>query len=130
MVLAYLGEEHSQAELVRKLGTRSHIGTPHRNINRLRSATIDVRYAAEGTVETLHAYLAQRLPVIVFVQTAELPYWNGRTSRHALVIVGETETVVWLLDPAMPSDPISVMWGDFLLAWEEMDATYAMLQCR
>jgi len=27
MVLAYLGEEHSQAELVRKLGTRSHIGT-------------------------------------------------------------------------------------------------------
>lgn len=128
MVLAYLGEKHSQATLARQLGTRPHIGTPHRNINRLRSVTIDVRYAAEGTLDILHASLAQQLPIIVFVQTAELPHWQGHTSRHTLVVVGETETAVWVLDPAMPAEPISVPSGDFLLAWEEMDATYAVLQ--
>ncbi len=36
MVLAYLGEIHSQSALARKMGTRPNIGTPHRYITRLR----------------------------------------------------------------------------------------------
>ncbi|MBN1877833.1 MAG: hypothetical protein JXA33_26670 [Anaerolineae bacterium] len=85
-----------------------------------------VHYAAEGTAEALRSILVQHLPVIVFVQTAELSYWNGQVSRHALVVVAMTETEVWVLDPAMLSEPICVPLEDFLLAWDEMDATYAV----
>ncbi len=128
MVLAYLGEIHSQSALARKMGTRPNIGTPHRYITRLRSDEIDVLYAAEGTKEVLRDNVARDLPVIVFVQTAELPHWHGHFSRHAVVVVGITETEVWVLDPAAVPDSIRVPVGDFVLAWDEMDATYAIFQ--
>jgi ABC-type bacteriocin/lantibiotic exporter with double-glycine peptidase domain len=127
MVLAYWGLSHSQSELVQWLGTRPHIGTPHRHINRLRSAEIDVFYAADGSTETLHVYLERGLPVIVFVQVAELPHWQGHSARHALVVIGMEDTSVVVLDPAASPGPIRVPLDDFLLAWEEMDATYAVV---
>ena len=128
MVLAYLGETHSQSALARKMGTRTNIGTPHRYITRLRSDEIDVRYAAEGTKEVLQENVTRNLPVIVFVQTSEFPHWHGHFSRHAVVVVGITEADVWVLDPAAAPNPIRVPVGDFLLAWDEMDATYAIFQ--
>jgi hypothetical protein len=129
MVLAYLGLSSSQASLGQRMGTRPHIGTPHRYITQLRTAEVDVLYAANGSLATLRTYLEHGLPIIVFVQTAELPYWQGHRARHALVVIGteKNDISVIILDPYMPPDPIAVPQGDFLLAWEEMDATYAVL---
>jgi len=130
MVLAYLDAPCSQADLARRLGTRSHIGTPHSHIIRLRSSETSVRYEANGTAATLYSYIERELPVIMFVQTSELPHWRGHKSRHALVVVGVDDESVSVLDPGASPDLISVPLGDLLLAWDETDATFAVLSRR
>ena len=129
MVLTYLGVIRSQADLARLLGTRANIGTPHRHLTRLRSSAIDVLYAA-GDLEDVQRHLEQGHPVIVFVQAGELPHWRGRTSRHALVVVGMDKDVVSVLDPAAPPEPIAVPRDDFMLAWDEMGNTFAAISLR
>jgi len=127
MVLNYLGVIRSQSDLARQLGTRPNIGTPHRNLKQLQSSQIDVLYTV-GDLNSIRRYIEQEHPVIVFVQASELPYWRGQISRHALVVIAADDVVVMVLDPAMPPDLISVSTGDFMLAWDEMDNTYAVIR--
>jgi len=127
MVLAYLGVSRSQDDLARSLDTRPYIGTIHSRITRLRSADLDVIYSANGTLDDLAAWLSRRVPVLAFVQMRELPYWHGRWSQHAIVVIGLNDITVHLLDPAAQAAVISVPVGHFLLAWGEMDYTYAVI---
>lgn len=130
MVLTYLGIVCSQADLARQLGTRPRIGTPQANIERLRSLGLDVIYVVHGDAEALRELIKRRLPAIVFVQTSELPYWHGHVSRHALVVVGIDNVTVRVLDPAMAPEPLTVPLGDFMLAWDEVDNTCAVISVR
>jgi len=129
MVLKYLGVVRSQAELALQLGTRANIGTPHSHLTRLKSPTIDVLYAA-GDWDDLQQHLEQERPVIVFVQAGELPHWRGRKSRHAVVVVGIGLDTASVLDPASSPKPIDVPVGDFMLAWDEFDNTFAVISLR
>ena len=129
MVLNYLGVVRSQADLARLLGTRANIGTPHSHLARLKSPTIDVLYAA-GDWDDLQQHLEQGRPVIAFVQAGELPHWRGRKSRHAVVVVGMELDTVTVLDPASSPEPIDVPVGDFMLAWDEFDNTFAVISLR
>ena len=127
MVLGYLGIRRSQDDLARQMCSIPHVGTVGRNILDLQSPEVHVAYA-QGTLELLRAWLAQDVPVIALVQTAELPYWGGVEARHAIVVVGLDSENVYLLDPARDSGVITVSLGDFALAWEEwMDGRCAVI---
>ncbi|MBI4532150.1 MAG: C39 family peptidase [Candidatus Latescibacteria bacterium] len=77
--------------------------------------------------ETLKRLLDQRLPVIVGVWTASLPYWHANRS-HAVVVVGYDEQSVYLNDPKFPSAPQAVTWDEFLVAWEEFGRFGAIIR--
>ncbi len=129
MALAYCGIEHPQAELSRLLGTRPDIGTPHSRITRLRSDSIQVVYQEANGLADLRDWLNRDLPIIVFVQASELPHWRIR-SQHAVVAVGIDQDAVYVLDPGITAPVIAIPLDDFLLAWEEMDLTYAVIAKR
>lgn len=129
MVLAHLGVFRSQEQVARQLGTRPGLGTPHSNVVRLESPDLRVVYG-EGDLDMLRYHLERRAPVIVFVQAGEFPHWSGRTFRHAVVAVDLDDAFVYILDPASEADSIAVPQADFLLAWDEMDNTCAVITQR
>lgn len=129
MILADLGIERSQERLARQLGLRPHIGVPAFHITRLQSAQIAVTYDA-GTFQTITTNLANNTPVIAFVQAGELPQWRGHRFQHAVIVVGVEPETIHLIDPAVETHPLSVLEGDFLLAWDELDYLYAILTRR
>ena len=51
-------------------------------------------------------------------------------THHTLVIVGLESETVYVLDPAAEAEVITVPIGDFLLAWDERDCTYAVVTMR
>lgn len=65
--------------------------------------------------------------MIVFVQVKELPIWRGQDFKHAVVVVGLDDEIIYLMDPALDSGPTPTPIGDFQLAWDEMDNFYVTL---
>jgi uncharacterized protein YvpB len=127
MVLSSLGIQRSQDDLARQMHSIPHVGTVGHNILNLQSPALCVIYT-QGTLELLHTWLAQEVPVIALVQTAELPYWSNVEAHHAVVVMGLDDENVYLLDPARDPDVITVSRGDFCLAWEEwMDGRCAVI---
>jgi ABC-type bacteriocin/lantibiotic exporter with double-glycine peptidase domain len=127
MVLEHMGMHQSYDRLRETLRITS-IGTPRRNVVRLANDEIDVAYR-EATVSILSATLKENQPVIVFVDTGELPYWSV-TTNHAVVVVGIDTTHVMVNDPAVAEAPIAVPIGDFELAWLNSDFMCAIVRQR
>ncbi|MBK8050377.1 MAG: hypothetical protein IPK16_26700 [Anaerolineales bacterium] len=63
-------------------------------------------------------------------KAAELPHWHGHQAQHAVLVVGIEHQALYLHDPALPDGPTAVSIDDFLLAWQEMDNRYAVLEKR
>jgi uncharacterized protein YvpB len=124
MVLAFLGDEQTEAFLVNQLGTK-RIGTPIRNVERLSDKDYNVTLGQMTGVE-LESYLNDGQPVIGRVWTVMLDYWDVATS-HVVVVVGYDESRVFLNDPAFPSSPQPVAWDSFLAAWAEYDETAVII---
>lgn len=127
MALAYLGVPRSQHELARQLGVQRHVGAPASNLVRLRTAKIDVFFGAEADIDSIRQWLAHGLPVIALVQTNQLAYWGGETAQHAVVVVGMTDRLVCLLDPAQSEAVITVPIEEFWLAWDEMGLMFGVI---
>lgn len=127
MALDYLGLPVAQEELARRMGVRPHIGAPSSRLLHLRSAILDVVYA-DGDLYDLLTWLEAGIPVIVFVQVDQLPYWRGQHFQHALMLIGSDAESLYLLDPAADPAPIAVSHDDFLLAWDEMECVYAVIR--
>jgi len=124
MVLLHLGQDIPEARLARLLGTRA-FGTPARRLTRLESLGLQATIGAYS--ETMLRYwLRQGIPPIVFLQTTALPYWTMET-YHAVVLVGMTENLVYLNDPAIDTAPQVTSLASFLLAWSEFDDLAAIL---
>jgi ABC-type bacteriocin/lantibiotic exporter with double-glycine peptidase domain len=126
MVLAHLGLTRSQANLACILDAHPIVGTPHSHIARLRSLGVEVNHCTSD-LDDIARWLEENLPVIAFVQLRELPYWEGHWAQHALVVVGLDKASVHVLDPARDEQAISISRADFMLAWDEMDGTYAVI---
>ncbi len=124
MVFSHLGDERSEANLAKLLGTKEY-GTPIRNVESLREDRYDVQ-VGQLTRTELESYLSEGTPVIVRVWTTMLDYWNVTTS-HVVVVVGYDETTVFLNDPAFPKAPQQVVWNAFLAAWAEYDETAVVI---
>lgn len=127
MVLDYLGLSVTQGRLARQIELREPLGAPASNVTRLRSDELDVVFAS-GTLDDLRSHLARGDPPIAFVQAHELPHWRGCISQHAVVVVGIADQTTHILDPAGEAGPTPVLTGDFVLAWIEMDALYAIIR--
>ncbi len=125
MALDYLGITVSYPSLLQLLDITPDLGAPASNIRRLSALGISVTYSS-GTLHALTEHLAQRRPCIAFVYTTHLSYWSEAT-RHAVVIVGMNERLVYLNDPFFDIAPQVVARLEFALAWDEMDNIYAVL---
>lgn len=124
MVLAYLGDERSEAKLAQFLGTKKY-GTPLRKAERLREDGYIVQVCGLNQKE-LETYLNEGLPIIVRLWTDMLDYWSVTTS-HVVVVVGYNDTSVLVNDPAFDTAPQSVLWDGFLAAWAEYDETAVVI---
>ncbi|MCL4832807.1 MAG: C39 family peptidase, partial [Caldilineaceae bacterium] len=127
MVLAYYGIVRSQGRLAAQLSVRPNIGTPASTIQRIQSRTISVEYGS-ATLPKLKTSTQNGLPIIAFIQAAELPRWRGQYFQHAVVIVGIKADAIYLLDPAGEAPPEAVSEGDFMLAWAEMENLCAIIR--
>lgn len=127
MALAYIGQPVPYRQLLTVLDV-GPVGAPRRNIVRLTSSLIDVAYR-EANIPLLAEIVQHGLPVIVFVDTGELPYWSYATS-HAVVVVGVQAEQIFVNDPAFSESPIQVPAGDFDLAWLNSDYMCAILSRR
>jgi hypothetical protein len=126
MVLAYWNIERDQADIAETLGLVPGAGVSGNRIKRISTKKLDVYYGA-GELGDLEGVLAQGVPPIVLVYTAELPYWEQATA-HAVVLLGMAEQMVYLNDPATAQGNIAVPLGDFELAWMEMANLYAAIE--
>jgi len=117
MVLAYLGLERSEDEVSQVLGAQE-FGTPSFAVRRLMAWGLQTTYR-EWSISHLLAVLGSGQPVILFVRTGFLDYWQ-RDVAHAVVVVGaRADQQFWLHDPALPTGPRGVSWDGFLAAWAE-----------
>src|SRR5262245_37159762 len=125
MVLTYLGISRSQKVLARELEVFEDFGVPASNITKLKIRSLKVSYAVEGAFADIEYWLNQSIPVIVFVQTAQLEYWQKMPAQHAVLIVGMDYSNIFLLDPGRERTIITVSKAEFTLAWDEMEFSYA-----
>ena len=126
MALAFFGVARSQHRIANQIGYIEGAGTPARNTTRLSAPGIQLSYHQNGILEDIQQALASGAVPIVFVRTGELPHWNEDTP-HALVIVGVSDDILYVNDPAFEYAPIPIPVGDFLLAWYEFDNQWALV---
>jgi uncharacterized protein YvpB len=124
MLLIYQGQSVDYSRLLSKLKIKS-FGAPASHIRLLAEWNLSVAYSVTD-MAGLISLLQQGVPVIVFVQTGELPYWTY-TTDHAVVVVGFDDAQLYVNDPAFDDAPIGVPRGDFELAWLERDYYYATI---
>ena len=124
MGLDYLDVEIPYSRLLQLLRVKS-FGAPASNIRLLEQLSLTASYRVTN-MAGLEGLLASGQPVIVFVRTGELPYWNYQAD-HALVVVGFDEEHIFVNDPYFDEAPIPVPRGDFELAWLERDYFYAVI---
>jgi ABC-type bacteriocin/lantibiotic exporter with double-glycine peptidase domain len=125
MALTYVGIRVNYRQLLRLLQTQVGYGTPFSNIRTLTKLKVSVTYK-QGQLADIRRYLQADAPVLVPVQTRELPHWVEDTP-HAVVVVGMDAQRVYINDPGFPNAPIAVSHGDFDLAWLEHNEYYAVL---
>lgn len=126
MVLDYLEKPIDYERLTGLLDIEPDIGGQASNVRHLSVLGISVYYGT-GTLDDLARYIAQDIPCIAFVNTANLSYWP-EASRHAVVVVGWDAERVYLNDPFFEAAPQSISHLEFELAWEEFDNAYAVLR--
>jgi ABC-type bacteriocin/lantibiotic exporter with double-glycine peptidase domain len=125
MVLNYLDRSVAYTRLLKLLKIKS-FGAPASNIRLLEQMKLTVTYRVTD-MTGLESMLDKGQPVIVFVRTSELPYWDYGAD-HALVVVGYDDDTIYVNDPNFAQAPISVARGDFELAWLERDYYYALIE--
>ncbi len=127
MTLHYWGIVVDQERLAKQLGVEPDVGVPAGRIKRLVSHDMTVIYDS-GEWELLQVCLARNAPVIAMIQAGELSQWQGNYFQYAVVIIGHDDSQVWMLDSALQPEPVVVSIDEFMLAWEEMDYRYAVLE--
>lgn len=124
MILDYLHISAEYDSLLRTLRI-GPAGAPYRNLRLLEPLGVQV-LISQGSLGVLQAYLADSLPVIAFVATKELSYWD-QAAHHAVVVIGMDASHIYLDDPAFSDAPKAVELGEFDLAWLEMNEYYAVI---
>jgi hypothetical protein len=94
MILAGQGLQRSEAEITKIIGAQAH-GAPSFSVMRLQSSRLRVEYRSWSVIDVLNA-IGSGTPIIAFVRTQFLDYWQEDVA-HAVVIVGaEPEDLIWV----------------------------------
>ena len=118
MALSRWGIAVSEGELRRILKVRRITGGHPISLLNLVAYGVNC-YVDSGTLGDVRAATDRGDPVIVFLWTAELPYWteaDGVDYLHSVVVVGIAEDVL-LHDPSLPQGPTNLNVEAFLAAW-------------
>ncbi|MBC8509749.1 MAG: C39 family peptidase [Chloroflexi bacterium] len=119
MVLAHWQVRVDEADVRRVLKTRPFSGTHAINLVRLSELGFNA-WPIEGTVAELQRKVSEGAPVIAFLWTGALPYLEnlGEVDYfHTVVVVGWTDTTVWMHDPLLYDGPTELSWPEFSEAW-------------
>src|SRR5437773_1083384 len=98
IVLHYHGLDHPETELAALCGTRSGGTTSLGAMRALESLGCDAVHLSGASLEDLAGYLAEDLPVIVFLLLDALG--AGIHGSHAAVVGGLTDAEAMLINPA------------------------------
>ena len=126
MLLSYLGSERDEAGIAQILGTKTY-GTPSSAIERLGGSHIEVVYQQWSTAE-LSLMLEAGNPLIAFVRTIFLGYYQEDFAHALVVIESEPDQYFRVQDPAQSTGPTKVSWDGMLAAWAEFDYYGAVLR--
>jgi len=124
MILAYWQNPILESQ-ISELFSSTEIGTPSSRVLRLSQWGYEVIYRS-STIEELQAWLLQDIPVIAFVHTQFLDYWQ-KDSPHAVVIAGIDDNQIYLHDPAFQAPPQACSLEGFWAGWIEMDEVVAVI---
>jgi len=132
MALSRWGSNLAEADLRRVLGTKPYSGTHAIGLLQLNELGFDA-WPQEGSITELKRRVGEGIPAIVFLWTGSLRHWsdsNGVDYLHTVVVVGWTETTVWIHDPILPTGPIEIEWDEFIEAWGFSRQMMAVVQPR
>jgi hypothetical protein len=126
MILQFIGRGVDYFQLLQLLRIKTS-GAPAGNIRLLTQLGLIVDYSVSD-VEGLFRLLIGGQPVIVFLRTGDLPYWEHQTD-HAVVVVGFDDDTrsIYLNDTFFDEAAIAVPREYFELAWLERDYYYATI---
>ena len=124
MVLAHLQNPVLENNVSDLFGS-TEIGTPSSRVLRLINWGYEVVYRS-STLEELQTWYKEGIPVMAFVHTQFLDYWQKNTP-HAVVIVGLDDQHIYLYDPAFQTAPQICTLDGFLAGWIEMDEVVAVI---
>lgn len=127
MVLAHFGDVRPEAELRSLLGT-TPAGTRAGNVMRVSSPAFEV-YIRPSNVTELQQALADQHPVIVYLQTGVLKYWNA-DAAHTAVVIGIDADSVTLNDPFFTTAPQTTSLETFEEAWAGQNRGVAFIRPR
>jgi len=121
MMLNFLGNEIEEPALRNLLATTDD-GTAVISMLVLDTLVPDLKVKIhQWSLAHLQKHLeTKRHPCIVTVETRHLPYWNGVSCFHAIVIHGFDDKHIFINDPFYKPREFRVTMGEFLLAWSEM----------
>ena len=125
MVLQYLQVPFQYESLVELLETK-YYGTAFSNVRKVETMGLHVSTGDWGGVQTVEHHLETGLPILVNVNTKELPYWD-REASHVVVIIGMEADFIVLHDPAFDEAPKRLSLQEFLLAWDEQYQQYGVI---
>ncbi len=126
MVLTYWGVQINQPRVAQLLGT-TDVGTPISRVQRLSNHGLEVKFNPYGEWVDIGAEINAKQPVIVAVHAGWLPYAKIQSS-HAIVVVGYADHDLTILDPTTNGEPIELSQDAFMIAWIEMDCSYAVIK--
>ena len=118
MVLSYLRIEADELSLSRRLGTGAG-GTPTDNFAAVEIPGVSI-IAQHMDVDRIRAFLHAGQPVVVYLYTEPLPYWEV-VSAHAVVVVGYEGNHFLVNDPMFEDAPKQIDTETFLKAWDMFD---------
>lgn len=120
MILSSWQIEVTEAEVRRIIRTKPYSGAHPMNLLRLSELGF-LGWPFEGTVDDVQQRLDRGISLIAFLWTGSLTYWAEKVGvdyLHAVVVVGWTETSVWIHDPVLPEGPTEISWAEFKDAWQ------------
>jgi len=117
MVLEYYGKEYEEIELEKMCRTTER-GTIAKNVVDTAKRIGFWAAICEGDLEFIRACISSEMPVIVYLRTKYLPWWEY-DAIHAVVVIGIDENYIYL-NESWTGSQVRCKISDFIDAWNEL----------
>lgn len=125
MMLEFYGREYEEEEL-EKLCKTTEKGTIAKNVVDAAKRSGFLALLCEGDLEFIQVCVSSGMPVIVYLRTKSLPWWDY-DAIHAVVVTGIDGDHIYLNEPWLGSQ-VRCEVGDFVAAWNELSNLLIMIK--